>query len=191
MRGISPKPLTKENTVEALNKEIIPLLRELHAAILRLQTAAAIAPSVALHAQTHEAGGTDELAGDLLDIVVAPFNYVPGGSELGLHLTGIDDALSPYLVYVPAAASHVFTAGDAFKTIDCTHAVAATHTIPLNLYPIGTVIRFLWSGVGQPTIAAAGTLIAPDGAKVSAVNKFAFAEQKALNTWLLSGSCAA
>jgi hypothetical protein len=190
VRAISPKPVTGDNVVETLNKELIPLLRELRSAILSLQTTIAIIPPVALHAQTHEAGGSDELAGDLLDIVVSPLNYVPGGNELGLHLTGIDDALSPYLEYVPASASHVFVVADAFKTINCTHAAAVTHTIPLNLYPIGTVLRFLWSGTGQPTIATAGTLIAPDGAKVSALDKFAFAEQKALNTWLLSGSCA-
>lgn len=187
MRGISRKPVTKDNVVETVNLELIPLLRELRAALLHVEAGGG---AVAPHAATHVSGGVDELVGDLLRLVFPPANYTPGGDALGFHLAGIDDELSPYLEYVSSAASHVFTAGDAFKTIDCTHAAAVTHTIPLNLYPLGTVLRFLWSGTGQPTIATAGTLIAPDGAKVSAVNKFAFAEQKALNTWLLSGSCA-
>lgn len=191
MKAISRKPLTKDNVVEALNLEIIPLLRELRTALLSLEEADGL---VAAHAVTHTAGQSDPIFGNLIEVAYPPTNYIAALGILLAHLSGIDSALSPYLVYVPAPASHVFTIDDAFKTVECTHAAPATHTIPLNAsipYPLGTVIRFLWTGAGQPTIAAAGTLIAPDGAKVSAVNKFVFAEQKSLDTWLLSGSCAA
>jgi hypothetical protein len=190
MRAISPKPVSSDNVIEALNREIIPLLRELRRLVQLHEEAGGTVPA---HALTHITGGSDEIAGDLLDIGFTPENYLQTLARLDGHLEGIDNALSPYLIYTPEPGSHAFVIGDAFTTIECTHAGAVTHTIPLNAtvpYPIGTVIRFLWTGAGQPTIAAAGTLIAPAGAKVAAQNKFVFAEQKAANTWLLSGSCA-
>jgi hypothetical protein len=155
------------------------------------------------HATRHLRGDVDAIDADLLDVDYSPTNYTRAAStpvssnaeHLAGHLSGIDTALSPFLVYVTeAGATHTFALSDAFKTINSTGGSAATFTIPLNAtipYQVGTVIRFLWSGVGRPTIAAAGTLIAPDGAKISAQNKFVFAEQTAIDTWLLSGSCAA
>jgi hypothetical protein len=179
-----------ENVVEALNKEIIPLLRELRSAMaLIAQGSAPVGP----HADSHEFGGSDALEGALLNVAFPAVNYTAALDLLLFHLAGIDDALSPYLVYLPEPVSHVFVLEDAFKTIACTHAAAVTHTIPLHAtipYEVGTVLRFLWASTGQPTIAAAGTLVAPDGAKVSAASKFVFAEQTAIDTWLLSGSCA-
>jgi hypothetical protein len=191
MLGISPKPLTKETVVEALNREIIPLLRELRQAILD----AAGDTTVAVHAETHEAGGDDMLAGELIAILFSPVNYVAMLPLLANHLLGIDDELSPYLVYIPETAAHVFAFEDKFKTILCLHGAAVTHLLPLDAsvpYPVGTVIRFLWRGAGQPTISGVVgvTVVAPDGAKVSAQNKFVFAEKIVANTWLLSGSCA-
>lgn len=165
---------------------------------------AATAQSVAdNHDARHVRGGADEVDGDLLDVDYSPSNYTRAAStpvssnaeHLAGHLSGIDTALSPYLVYVTeAGTSHSFSLSDAFKTIDCTSSSPVTCEIPLNVtiaFPVGTVIRFLRSGTGtvQITIAGGGTLNAPDGAFISAQNKFVFAERTATNTWLLSGSC--
>ena len=189
MRAISPKPVNEANIYEAMNRELIPLLREMRALLLKLEKA-----GVPAHALSHLAGGSDEIGGDALSVVYAPTNYLALLGELVGHLAGIDVALSPYLTYVDEpGATHAFVIGDRFTTINSTGAVPALFTIPLNAvvpYPVGTVIRFLWSGAGQPTIAAAGTLIAPDGTKIAAPNKFVFAEQKSPDVWLLSGSCA-
>lgn len=49
------------------------------------------------HAETHEAGGIDEINGDLININYNPSNYFEGDGYLGSHLEGIDDAIGDIL----------------------------------------------------------------------------------------------
>ena len=191
MRAISPKPVNETNIYEAMNRELIPLLREMRALLLKLEKAGAPA-----HALSHLAGGSDEIGGDALSVIYAPTNYLALLDELVGHLAGIDVALSPYLTYVDEpGATHTFVLEDRFKTIKAISGAPAVYTIPLHAtipYPRGTVMRFMRASSGTLEVAVdpAALLVAPDGRKVSATGKFIFAEQTAIDVWLLSGSCA-
>jgi hypothetical protein len=156
------------------------------------------------HALEHILAGAQEIDGDRLAIDIVPAGYTPAVDalaanvrHLGAHLKGIGAALSPAMLYITEpSASHVFALSDAYCTIDCTLGTAIGLVLPLHAtvpYDVGVVLRFLPSGLGQITVTGApGVTVTGPGGKTKSgqQNAAIYAEQKAVDSWLLSGALA-
>jgi hypothetical protein len=89
-----------------------------------------------------------------------------------------------------AGTTDTLVLADQGKVIETTAATAVTETIPLNTavaFPIGTVVEWCQIGAGQITVAFAGTLRAPGGAKTRAQYSTIGARKRGTDEWVVFG----
>lgn len=116
----------------------------------------------ALHASTHEAGGSDEFRGRVL------FNNQTASYTLTLADEG------------------------AFRCVNINSASATTVTIPALSWPLGAQVNIAQQGAGKITVTAGSgvTLNAPKGTKSMGPGAVMTLINTGTNTWALAGSAA-
>jgi alpha-D-ribose 1-methylphosphonate 5-triphosphate synthase subunit PhnH len=109
--------------------------------------------------------------------------------NIGVANSGIE-------INAQTGTTYTFALADAGKLVTLSNAAAITATVPPNSttpFPIGTVIKVQWLGVGQPTIAAGAGVTVSAAVGLKLADRYAGADliKTGTDAWWLTGRLAA